>query len=131
MPLCLSIWYTDGSKINEGTGSGVYGPNTRISVSLGKSSTIFQAELEAIRMCVEHLVERGPKGQHFPILSDSQAVIRALNNPVTSSLLVRKCLATINKLTDHNKLQICWVPGNIGVDGNEHADELARQGGER
>lgn len=85
-----SIWYTDGSKTNEGTGSGVYGPNTRISVILGKSSTIFQAELEAIRMCVEHLAERGPKGQRFAILSDSQAAIRALNFSLSNKLLAGK-----------------------------------------
>lgn len=37
-------------------------------------------------------------------------------------------MATIKQLTVHNKLQICWVPGHTGVDGNEEADELARNG---
>lgn len=123
-----SIWYTDGSKTNYGTGSGVYGPGKKISVSLGKAATIFQAELEAIRICTQHLVDLKPKGQRYAILSDSQAAIRALTNIESNSYLVRECLATINKLTVHNKLQICWVPGHTGVDGNEEADELARNG---
>jgi ribonuclease HI len=32
------------------------------------------------------------------------------------------------KLVEHNKLQLVWVPGHMETDGNETADELARQG---
>ena len=32
------------------------------------------------------------------------------------------------KLAEHNRIQFVWVPGHVGVDGNEIADELARQG---
>lgn len=123
-----SIWYTDGSRTAQGTGCGVFGPNTKISASLGKTATIFQAELEAVRMCVQHLQDRRPKGQRFAILSDSQAVIKALTHVESNSNLVRECLVAIKELTHHNKLQLCWVPGHTGVDGNEEADELARKG---
>jgi hypothetical protein len=36
------IWYTDGSRTAEGTGSGVYGQsvNRRLSISLGKHASL-------------------------------------------------------------------------------------------
>jgi hypothetical protein len=52
------IWYTDGSKTNKGTGAGVYCDRTRqkLSFSLGQYTTIFQAEVYAIKACaVENL----------------------------------------------------------------------------
>jgi hypothetical protein len=32
------------------------------------------------------------------------------------------------KLAEHNRIQLVWVPGHMGIDGNEIADQLARQG---
>jgi hypothetical protein len=31
------------------------------------------------------------------------------------------------KLTKHNRVQLIWVPEHIGIDGNEIADQLARE----
>lgn len=47
------LWYTDGSKIEGGaTGAGVYGPRCRRAAALGKSPSVFQAEVYAIETCV-------------------------------------------------------------------------------
>jgi hypothetical protein len=45
------IWYTDGSNINKGTGAGVHGYGTRRNLifSLGQNTTVFQAEVCAIK----------------------------------------------------------------------------------
>ena len=32
------------------------------------------------------------------------------------------------KLAEHNRIQMIWVPGHMGIDGNEMADQLTRQG---
>lgn len=34
----------------------------------------------------------------------------------------------LNLLGRSNKMTLCWMPGLIGVEGNEKADELARKG---
>ena len=41
------IWYTDGSKTNEGTGAGIYklGSKKEHSFCLGLHTTVFQAEI--------------------------------------------------------------------------------------
>ena len=36
------VWYTDGSKMKEGVGAGVYGSRCRISKPLGKTPSIFK-----------------------------------------------------------------------------------------
>jgi hypothetical protein len=48
------VWFTDGSGTVEGTGAGVYGQsaNRRLSVSLGKHATVFQAEVYVKLVCV-------------------------------------------------------------------------------
>ena len=48
------VWFTDGSRTAEGNDAGVYGQsaNRRLSFSLGKNATVFQAELYAILACV-------------------------------------------------------------------------------
>jgi hypothetical protein len=48
------IWYTDGSATSEGTGAGVYSYGTRqkLSFLFGQYTTVFQAEMYAIKACV-------------------------------------------------------------------------------
>jgi hypothetical protein len=48
------VWYTDGSRTQGGrAGAGVYGQfsGRRLSISLGKYVTVFQAEIYAILAC--------------------------------------------------------------------------------
>ena len=51
------IWYTDGSKMKEGTGAGVFGQSVkrRLSFSPGRYTTVFQAEIYAILACVHEI----------------------------------------------------------------------------
>uniref|UniRef100_A0A224XSM0 ribonuclease H n=1 Tax=Panstrongylus lignarius TaxID=156445 RepID=A0A224XSM0_9HEMI len=121
-------WYTDGSKTPEGTGAGVVGTKTKYSEPMGKFPSIFQAEIHAIRRCVQFNLNRGYRNQEIVILSDSQAAIRTLNSHVISSKLVWECRDRLNYLGRENKVTLFWVPGHVGIEGNEMADALARDG---
>jgi hypothetical protein len=41
------VWFTDGSRMPSGTGSGIFGvrPNRSLGFSLGKFATVFQTEI--------------------------------------------------------------------------------------
>ena len=47
------VWFTDRSKMREGTRARVYGQSVgqRLSFSLGRHATVFQAEIYAILAC--------------------------------------------------------------------------------
>lgn len=124
------MWYTDSSKTTTGTGAGVYGKTHRCNmrIPLGQHATVFQAEIHAINMCVNENLRRGYSGMNITILTDSQASIKALTAYEVRSKLVWNCLQNLNTLANHNKVKLVWVPGHKGIDGNERADSLARQG---
>jgi ribonuclease HI len=124
------VWFTDGSKTNENTGFGIYGytTNERISVSTGHSMTVFQTEILAIKNCAEHLLEKSDHGKTITIYSDSQAALKALNNYSTRSKLVHETKTKLNALGAQNNLSLSWVPAHCGIEGNEIADALAKQG---
>jgi len=73
-------------------------------------------------------IEKGYKDRNIYILSDSQAAIKALNNFQINSRLVWDCHQSLVKLTECKRDQLVWVPGNMGIDGNEIADQLATEG---
>jgi ribonuclease HI len=126
------IWYTDGSKTNKDTRAGVYCDGTRrkISFSLGRYTTVFQAEVYAIKACAAENLDRNYKNWNIYILSDSQAAIKALGKHQITSKLVWDCHQSLIQLTKYNRVQLIWVPGHEGIDCNETADQLARTGSE-
>ena len=51
------VWFTGGSRTAEGTGAGVYwqSADRRLSISLEKHVTVFQAEVYAILACIHEI----------------------------------------------------------------------------
>jgi len=120
------IWFTDGSKANSGTGSGIFGlrPISSFSFPLGKFATVFQTEIYAILQCAYENIRRAYKNKQILIFSDSQASLSGLK--VTSGM-VAECLDALSALASLNKVTLAWVPGHRGISGNEEANKLARQ----
>jgi ribonuclease HI len=125
------FFFTDGSKKDEHTGAGIYGPGMRLWIPMGTMATVFQAEVHAIEVCARRCLNRQYlERKHIVIASDSQAALRALNKSTFHSKQVLECKRILNKLGDKCFLTLTWVPGHEGVMGNEKADELAKRGSE-
>jgi ribonuclease HI len=122
-------WFQD-----KGTGAGVYCDGTRRerSFSLGGGyTTVFQAEVYAIKACAAENLDRNYRHRNIYILSDSEAALKALDKHQINSKLVWDCYQSLIELASHNRVQLVWVPGHEGVAGNETADQLAKIGSEQ
>ncbi|KAJ8918867.1 hypothetical protein NQ315_011159 [Exocentrus adspersus] len=104
------MWYTDGSRIEQGAGAGIYG-----------------AEVAAIQDCAREIIRQGAARQSIAIYSDSQAVLKAIGPMQVCSRLVWDCVKALQELGSRNKLTLAWVPGHKGHKGNEEADEEAEK----
>ena len=76
--------------MKEGTGARVYGHSVgrRLSFSLGRYATLFQAEIYAILACAHAIQFQGRPEKHVSISSGSQVALKALQTFRTTSPLV-------------------------------------------
>ena len=66
--------------MEEGTTAGVYGQSVgrRLSISLGRYATVFQADIYAILACAYEIQMNGRPENYASIYSDSRAALKAL-----------------------------------------------------
>jgi hypothetical protein len=123
------VWYTDGSKMRDGTGAGIYGQSLRrrLSFSLGRYATVFQAGIYAILACVYDIQLQNRSEKYVSICSYSQAALKALQ-AIRMSPLVYQCQKALNDISARHVVGLYWVPGHAGVRGNGIGYELARGG---
>ena len=63
------------------------------------------------------------------ILSDSEAAIKALNEPRITSQSVLTALEYMETLASKVKyLSLAWIKVHVGTKGNEQADQAAKEG---
>jgi ribonuclease HI len=122
--------FTDGSLKEDQAGAGalISDLSYTMSESLGKGTTVFQAEVYAILSIAYKLLTTDLKEKDILIFTDSQAAIKALKNPSVSSKLVEECKTKLNLLGKNNEVKLAWVPGHSGILENEIADILANEG---
>ena len=128
--------YTDGSKTNDGVGAGfvIYHKNRRIhteSIHMPDTSTVFQAEIEAISHACQYALAniKDLNIICIKILSDSQAAIKALNKPRITSQSVLTALEYMETLALKVKhMTLAWIKAHVGTEGNEQADQAAKEG---
>lgn len=113
-----------------GSGAALY-KNTKPIMERGAKlcdeAMVFLAEIAAIRMGVDMIIENWPTLQpnYLKIFVDSQAAILALEVRTFTSKLVEKAFEALNMLGRMGtRVNICWVKSHIGTVGNERADFL-------
>ncbi|GFX09406.1 putative RNA-directed DNA polymerase from transposon X-element [Trichonephila clavipes] len=118
--------YTDGSKTAGHVGCGVVFNNTILSFSLHNSMSVFSAELTAILIALQHILISNHR--HFCVYTDSMSALESLH-----FLTERRHPTVIEILLLLRKLErkgfdiiFSWVPGHVGILGNEQADTAAR-----
>ncbi len=66
--------------------------------------------------------------EQITICIDCQAAVAALAASDTKTILVADCIENLTFLLEVNQVTIMWVPGQSGIQHNETADRLAREG---
>lgn len=115
--------YTDGSKTENNTSFAVVSHCGNIIKHgiLHSICSVFTAETTAVLEAV--IYAKMNKGK-FVICTDSQSCINAVESPSNT----QNAIVNIRNILLHcpNKIKLMWIPGHVGISGNEHADAAAK-----
>ena len=128
----LTNIFTDGSKLEDGkTGAAfvIQHPNGRHEkrkLKLSSICTVFQAELLAIDQALQWIEKRA--STDVTIFSDSQSSLTALQDRSNAHPLVVSSHRHLKTINDAGRtVTFVWVKAHVGIDGNEEADEAAKE----
>lgn len=134
--------YTDGSAfkatINAGLGAYLIFPDKtslEISAPCGNYCTNFQAEIDAMNIALETVEHKYNNKQLSPtdiaVFTDSQSALQAMannNSPYVKETTLLEHTVDFLMNTYNITITFQWIPGHVGISGNENADRLARKG---
>ena len=123
LPNYLHI-YTDGSKDNNGTGCVAVLNIKTMKQSLPKEASIFTAKICALNLALKIISNN--KAKKFIIYSDSISVLHSIKNQKLDNPLIVNLLNKLHALRQSKKIIFCWIPGHMGIQGNDKADSLAK-----
>ena len=121
-------YFTDGSKSEQGVGTAFtrWERDTMISSwssSLDGQTTNYKAELIAVKNALDDIHDNDDE---VAIISDSQAVLRALEKP-SSNKQVEETRQKLIRLNRSKNVKIGWTRAHVGTIENEVTDQLAKQ----
>ena len=124
--------YTDGSAIDAvqdgGAGNLIYLPNgetLEAASATGKYCTNYDAEMKALEQGAQTVIDLTyTNSEDVVCLTDSRSVVESLNGHEEPNFS-RK----LYNIIEHKRVTLQWTPSHCGIKGNEHADRLAKQGG--
>lgn len=129
--------YTDGSGYQGNIGAAAFStgkdnqPRER-QFHLGSDThhTVFEGEVVGVILALDIILAE-PRLRSATILLDNQAAIIALQRrrPQPGQYLIHLFHSQLQRLLKRRRtfqLQLVWVPGHMGIEGNEMADSLAK-----
>ena len=129
-PLDCNV-YTDGSKLDDKVGAGVYikRPGHTVaaeSFRLSDHATVYQAEMMAIKQAAL-ILQKINDLTTIKFYVDSQAALRTFQSPIIKSRLALSTIGALN-LVKKESMIFVWTKAHVGNPGNEEADKLAKAG---
>ena len=122
--------YTDGSKNEDGVGAGlvILRKNQKVGTVQSRlqiQASAFTAELTAIKTAF--LTLKAVTNKAVTIYSDSLSSIQAIKHNKKLKLVTE--ILQLSKYVQKNgvNVSICWIPGHVGIRGNESADHEAKE----
>lgn len=127
-----SLFYTDGSKKDEGTyvGSAIYSPQAQIQLMyrLPSHTLIFSAKAWVIYNAVILLYDLNI--DNAVIITDSNSMLDALrgSSPKTGNYFIPQIKTQLEAAQERRTLiRFIWIPAHRGIRGNEIANDLAKR----
>ena len=124
--------YTDGSKDpeNNKTGCAFVIPSINFGqkFKLNNNLTVYTSELLAILKALEWIIEHRP--DRVVILTDSLSSVQSISSGLSGTRqdVLDEVLLQIHKVISLKiRLDIDWCPAHCGIQGNEDADQAAKQ----
>ena len=120
------IYYTDGSRDNNRVSAAAVTLSCRHGIRIPNECSIFTAEARALLLALEQIETSNER--NFLICTDSISCLHALNHLKTDHPLLNKIFLKLNFMTIAGyDIHLCWVPGHVGLPGNEVADQTAKR----
>ncbi|XP_035221710.1 uncharacterized protein LOC118194644 [Stegodyphus dumicola] len=130
IPNATYVYYTDGSKIEDGVGSAYicYHQNdehTSWKAALRHFNSVFQqAEALAILNATNDILSNGY--HQACICTDSQSSLLAIQNLSHTSPIISE-IQKLLSVNHQQRIHLTWVKAHAGLVGNEAADTLAKE----
>ena len=98
---------------------------TVFKANLPVHTSIFTAEAVALKLAVQYIQRDAIRKS--VIYSDSLSCLQALANKNFENPLIREIVHIITYLHEvGSQIVFCWIPGHVGIRGNEKADKIAK-----
>ncbi|XP_054725843.1 uncharacterized protein LOC129235823 [Anastrepha obliqua] len=124
--------YTDGSKLETGACGSAFVVHkqdddwTSRKFKLHDTCTVFQAEALAIDTALKW-AQNELKTEKLVIYSDSRSCLEAIQNRSNPNPLIASIHQHLYLLRQRHRIDFYWVKSHIGIEGNERADEQAKE----